>query len=395
MKIGEYRFDRLEFSGSLGDLGTIIPLSVALIIINGLSVTSVTLMLGLSYIFSGLYFKLPIPVQPLKVVAAVAIASPENFTSATIASSGIIIGVLLLLLTAGGLIDRIAGLFTKPLIRGIQLGLGLMLIRKGLDFLMQPGLFIQKPDFVASFAGIPVNLLLGIAAFFIALLLLSSKRFPSALVVVSLGFFAGVFWGAFENTKFELGPEAISVCRPSLNQLWSAFILLVIPQIPLTIGNAIIGTNDACNTLFKDRSTPGRTSVRAFAFSMGIINIIAGIFCAMPMCHGQGGLAAHHRFGARTGGSNIMIGAVFILVGLVLGKAGIYILTAIPNAVLGVLLLFAGMELAILVRDVRERNDLFLTLLVAGIGFSSTNMGLAVLAGFIVMTIMKWRRIDF
>ncbi len=144
MQIGTFKFDRVEFAGSLGDLGTLIPLSVALMVITGLSATSVLLMVGIFYILSGLYYRLPIPVQPLKVVAAIAIASPAKISLPIIAASGVIFGLILLSLALTGLIDWLAKFFTKPIVRGIQLGLGLILINKGISFVLRPELFINK-----------------------------------------------------------------------------------------------------------------------------------------------------------------------------------------------------------------------------------------------------------
>ncbi len=127
---------------------------------------------------------------------------------------------------------------------------------------------------------------------------------------------------------------------------------------------------------------------------MGFINILTGVIAGMPMCHGAGGLAAHYRFGARTGGSNVMIGAIFVLIALVFGKIGISLLSSIPNAVLGILLLYAGLELALLIRDVKEKRDLFVALMIAGIGLATTNMGIAFFVGIVVMYLIKWKDIE-
>ena len=127
MKIASYQFNRLEFSGSLGDLGTLIPLSLALIIICQLSATTVFLMIGIFYLSCGFFYKLPIPVQPLKVVSAIAIAFPAKITLPVLAASGLTFGVILLLLSLTGLINWIAKFFSKPIVRGIQLGLGQIL----------------------------------------------------------------------------------------------------------------------------------------------------------------------------------------------------------------------------------------------------------------------------
>lgn len=394
MELAGYKFNRVEFAGSLGDLGTLIPLSVALMMITGLGVTPVLMMVGIFYMVSGLYFRLPIPVQPLKVVSAIAIAYPAKITLSVVAASGMIFGVLLLFLAITGIIDRLSKFFTKPIMRGIQLGLGFILMNKGIELVMKPELFIYDAGSVISVAGISVNHIVGIVGFIVTLILLSSKRFPSALVVVCAGVAVGVLFGAFKNTTIVLGPTPLKIYTPGIQDFINAVILLVIPQIPLTLGNAIMGTTDTCYSLFGKGAATKKASFKAFASSMGIMNLFTGMIGGMPMCHGSGGLAAHYRFGARTGGSNIMIGIVFLIIALVFGKIGISLLSSIPNAILGILLLFAGLELALLIKDVKEKKDLFLSFLIAGVAFATTNMGIAFFIGIIVMYLMKWKRIE-
>ncbi|MBU2509825.1 putative sulfate/molybdate transporter [bacterium] len=388
------KFNRLEFAGSLGDFGTLIPLSVALIIFNGLSITAVFLMVGLFYIGTGLYYRLPVPVQPLKVVAAVAIASPLTITPSVIAASGIVFGFVLLLLVITGLIDKLATLFTKPVIRGIQLGLGLILIKKGLDFILKKEVLLEQAGSVFASNGVSLNPVIGIAAGLITLLLITNKRFPAALVVVFLGIIAGILCGSLREVEFALGPMKIDFIKLSLTDFLNATLLLVIPQIPLTIGNAVIGTSDTCVTLFGKNSVTARMSYRSLAISMGLANIASGILSAMPMCHGAGGLAAHHRFGARTGGSNLMIGLIFVTIALLFSTLGLAVLMSIPNGVLGTLLLFAGLELAMLIRDLNDKKSLFVTLLTAGVGFGLTNMGIAFLIGILIDNLIRWKKIN-
>lgn len=395
MKIGTFRFDRLEFAGSLGDLGTLIPLSVAMILVTDLSVTPVLFMIGIFYIFSGLYYKLPIPVQPLKVVAAIAIACPEKISLPIIAASGILFGLILLFLAFTGFIDWLAKFFTKPVVRGVQLGLGFILMDKGLDLVLRPELFATKSISPFFWQGISMNTTIGIAGFLIALLLLSNRRFPAALVIVVSGVIIGLLYGSLENIDLSLGPTATKIYWPTADNYLTALVLLIIPQLPLTLGNAVMGTADTCTSLFGKDPHAKRTTYRALATSMGITNVFAGFLGAMPMCHGAGGLAAHYRFGARTGGSNMMIGIIFLVIALAFGKTGISLLSSIPNAILGVLLLYAGIELALLVRDVSEKDDLFISILIAAIGFSTTNMGIAFVAGILVMRLIRWRRIRF
>ncbi len=392
MQIGPYRFDRLELAGSLGDLGTIIPLSVALMLVTGLSVTTVLLTVGLFYLAAGLFFKLPIPVQPLKVVSAIAIAYPEKITVSIMAAAGISMGLILLLLAFTGLMDRLARFFSRPIIRGIQAGLGLILINKGIAYILNPQLFINQSS-GAGYAEF-LNPFIGLAGFIIALYLLTNRKFPAALILVTGGIAAGVLLGSLRGLEFALGPTPVHIQPLAPTDFSAALLLLVIPQIPLTLGNAVIGTTDACRTFFGRQQLPNRVSNRNFAISMGLANLGTGLLGGMPMCHGAGGLAAHYRFGARTGGANLIIGGIFLALALVFGKMGIALLASIPQGILGVLLLFAGLELTLLIRDVQTRTDYFITFLVAGIGLATTNMGVAFFIGILVQGLIKWRRIE-
>ncbi|WP_029132930.1 putative sulfate/molybdate transporter [Sedimenticola selenatireducens] len=393
MQIGSYRFDRSEFAGSLGDLGTLIPLSIGLVTINGLSFSSVFLWVGLFYLLSGVYYKLPIPVQPLKLVSAIAIAFPERISLPVISATGLLFGGALILLAFTGLIDWLARLFTKPIVRGIQLGLGFILMIKGIDFISSPELLMQGAGNTASLGGIPVNPLLGLAALILVLCLIASRRFPAALVVVAAGIVIGIPFGSLRGLEWSFGPSTMGLVTPNVDDLFTALFLLVLPQLPLTIGNAIIGTTDTARNLFGTGEQTQRVSNRNFSLGMGLANICAGLMAAMPLCHGAGGLAAHYRFGARTGGSNIMIGLLFVLIALGFGGIGIALLSAIPYAVLGVLLLFAGLELALLIRDITERQELFIAFLIAGISLATTNMSIAFVCGIIVSRLLQWRGI--
>jgi SulP family sulfate permease len=394
MIIGQHKFDRLEFAGSLGDLGTLIPLTVAMILINGLSATTVFLMVGVFYIGTGLYFKLPIPVQPLKVVAAISIASPLLVTESVLMATGILMGVLLLFLAFTGIIDWLARIFTKPIIRGIQLGLGFILLTKGINFIIKSELFINTQNIYQLTNWLSTNTLIGILAVVIVILLISNKKFPAALVIVTAGILIGIGFGSWRAAEIAMGPVPVRTLSLNSQDFINAFFLLVIPQIPLTIGNAILGTADACQTYFQNDKNTKKVTPRNLSLSMGMINILIGFFGGIPLCHGAGGLAAHYRFGARTGGSNIMIGLIFLVIALLFGQISISLLSLIPNAILGTLLFFAGIELALLIRDVADKKDLFIAIIVAGIGFVTTNMGIALIAGFIVEKIIHLKRIN-
>ncbi|MFQ6105905.1 MAG: putative sulfate/molybdate transporter, partial [Candidatus Hydrothermarchaeaceae archaeon] len=260
MRFGSYSFDRVEFAGSLGDLGTLVPLSVALIAINGLNATAVFLMVGLFYIVAGAYYKLPIPVQPLKVVAAIAIAS--KLDAATIAASGYLMGIVLIFIGVTGIVDTLARFFTKPIVRGIQLGLGLILINKAVAFIEKDELFINgTPSYLGA---VSVNTLVGVIGALIVLVLLTSRRLPAAIAVLVFGLAVGILTGALSGVNFSPGYEPLHLMMPNSAILLNALVLLVIPQIPLTIGNAVMGTCDAANTLF-GRTKASKSTVRALS----------------------------------------------------------------------------------------------------------------------------------
>jgi MFS superfamily sulfate permease-like transporter len=73
------------------------------------------------------------------------------------------------------------------------------------------------------------------------------------------------------------------------------------------------------------------------------MNLVATPLGGFPMCHGAGGLAAMYRFGARTGGANIVAG-LFILI-FAVAFAPPEVLTLIPLGVFGALLVFVALEL--------------------------------------------------
>ncbi|MGE0084103.1 MAG: putative sulfate/molybdate transporter [Desulfococcaceae bacterium] len=369
------KFDRVELAGSFGDLGTLLPIVLGMIIINKLSPSSVFLSFGLFYILTGYYFKLPVPVQPLKAVGAIAIAYPAMITESVIGASGIIFGFLLLFFALTGLVDKLAKLFTQPVVRGIQLALGLVFLRKGIELIVKKDLFISESSVNA--AGFNINLALGIFVFVMVLLLLDNKKLPAAIAAVGVGITVGFIFGGFKGQKFSLGPTDIRVIIPSLNDFWIAFIMLILPQIPLTIGNACVGTADLCTTIFPDNPLLQKTKAGKFALTMGIANLPVGFIGAVPMCHGTGGLAAHFRFGARTGGAPLMIGLFFVLTALFFGELGFAVLTMIPNSVLGVLLIFAGLELCPLIRSLKTNEEYFVALLISGISLAVPNMAWA------------------
>jgi SulP family sulfate permease len=381
-------FNRVEFSGSLGDLGALLPIAIAMIVLNGLNATNVMVTVGLFYIISGLYFKVPVPVQPMKVIGAYAIA--VGLTPTQIISASLWMGLCVLFLGTTGLIHIIAKYTPKSTVRGVQLGVGVVLMMKGLDFMIKP-----DPNIVVqSFGPIHIGVILGVVGMAVTLILLENRKIPAAVLIVFGGILLGLFIGKplkIEELKIGLHiPRFFPYGIPSLSDLTWVIPVLVLPQIPMTIGNAILSNTDVMHEYFGEHAH--RASYRSIANSQGIADIISFLWGGIPMCHGAGGLAAMYRFGARTAGANLMIGGIFVLLGLFFGQSALLILKLLPLSILGVLLVFAGAQLALMIRDLTERKDLFVALIMLCIALT-TNLAAAFVCGIIIDYALNSERI--
>ncbi|MBE0585440.1 MAG: putative sulfate/molybdate transporter, partial [Desulfofustis sp.] len=202
-----YRFDRVELAGAFGDMGTLLPIVVAMILINQLSPSTVFLAFGIFYLLAGIYYRLPIPIQPLKAVGAVAIAYPTIITESVIGAAGILFGAIMLTLSLSGMVDTIARLFSQAVVRGIQLALGLLFLKKGVELIVAKELFMSGSG--AHFAGFPVNLVIGVVVFGLVLWFLNSKRFPAALIAMVIGIIAGIGLGGLAGHSLSFGPTSM------------------------------------------------------------------------------------------------------------------------------------------------------------------------------------------
>ena len=379
-----YRFDRMEFAGSLGDLGTMLPLAIGMIVLNKLYATNVFILVGFFYIASGIYFKVTTPVQPMKVIGAYAIA--VGLTPTQIVASSLWMGILVLFLGTTGLIQTIGKYTPKRTVRGVQLGVGVVLMVKGLKLMIMP-----DPNLaVQSLGPLSMSIILGAVGLVLTLFLLDNKKLPAAIVIILLGIALGILIGKpLEAEAFNWSihfPKLIPYGWPSLHDFLWVLPVLVLPQIPMTIGNAIISNTDVMHEYFGERAH--RATYRSVSNSQGLADIVSFFLGGIPMCHGAGGLAAHYRFGARTAGANLIIGGIFVLLALVFGENMVAILNLLPFSLLGVLLVFAGLQLALMIQDVEERKDLFVVLLMLGIALA-TNLAVAFIAGIIVAYALK------
>ena len=385
--MSNYKFNRLEFAGSLGDLGTLLPLAIGLILINGLSPTGLFISVGLFYILSGSYYGVPIPVQPMKVIGAYSIATA--MTVSQITASGLLIGVLLLVIGTTGAITFIGRYIPKSVVRGVQLSTGTLLMVQGIKFMLGTSklqMLQQSTEpflLLDSIGPLPIGIIIGTAAGLLTLLLLDSKKIPAGLVVVSGGLILGLLFGNHETLdKVKPGiylPQILPFGWPTRADFTFALFALVLPQIPMTLGNAVIAYADLSKDYFGKYS--GKVTYPAACITMGLANLFSSCIGGMPLCHGAGGLAAHYRFGARTGGSNLIIGLIFILLAVLLGPHTLSAVNLIPMSILGVLLLFAGSQLGLTIIDLQGRKEYFVVLVILGITLAGN-----LAAGFIVGT---------
>ncbi len=375
-----------NIGGSFGDLGVLLPLAILLIINNGLSPVAVFCFVGLHYLITGYYFKIPLPVQPLKAMAVIAIAM--NASPQLIAATGLLMGGILLLLTIGKLASGLSHIFTKPIVRGIQLSIGLFLAQKGLTLITNPN---------DAFQGISLNypgtwFTLGLAAItgVIILRLSSSKHLPATLVLIPLGILVGVFMTPSEQLPSLSSSLTLpQLVIPSTNDFITAFVLMVIPQIPLTFSNSIVSTYHVAHEYFGERAQ--RVTPRSLCTSLGIGNLIGGLFGALPCCHGAGGLTAHYRFGARTGSATIFLGCIFIAAGLLFGDSAHSLFALIPAPVLGALLVYVGVEHCMLIRDILpHRQAAFIALLIGAISVGTHNIAIGFAVGMAVGLLIKF-----
>ncbi len=365
------RFGLNEFAGSFGDLGILIPISFALITISGYSPFYIFFFWGLAYLFTGWYFKIPLSIQPLKAMAVICISL--GFERSIIFAAAIIIGLILIILSLTGIIDIIKKWFTHALIRGIQLSLGLILANKALTLLLDSGTFLIDPPISAI---LNLSLLLFCILLFL-LLQRISKKTPVSLIMVTIGIGIG-FLLAKGKLKVPDLDRSVSFNLLDFSLFASALILLVIPQLPLTLGNAIYAASDLARKLYEKRAE--KATEKRLSLSIGVSNILIGLLGGFPICHGAGGIAAHYKFGGRTGGTTIILGSVLILIGL---SGGFFInfIYLIPVPVLSFLLLVTSLELIRLIKDLKHSEEVIVALTVACISFYSRNLFIAILIG--------------
>jgi hypothetical protein len=318
-----------------------------MILASGLNAASVATVFGLMQIATALRYRMPMPVQPLKAMAAIVIA--QKLPANVLYGGGLAIGISMLILTATGLIEWIDRVVPKPVVRGIQFGLGLQLAG------------IALRDFVPS-EGAAGWWLAGIG-FAVTVLLIGRRRVPAALILVGFGVaYALAVKLEASNLLRAAGFHLPQWHIPSGVDVWTGFLMLALPQIPLSIANSVLATRQLAEDLFPERPL----AAKQIGWTYTAMNLINPFLGGVPTCHGSGGMAGHYAFGGRTGGSVLLYGAMYVALGTVFGPGFQTAVGIFPKPVLGVLLLFEAITLLGLVRDLSGRKPEFLLALLVG-----------------------------
>lgn len=365
MRFGGNAYDLREAAGAFGDLGTLIPFLVGYLTIARMDPVGVLVAFGLFKIFAGLYFRTPVPIQPMKAIGTAAISHAGSIAPGAIWASGLFTGVLWLFMGLSGAVSWIARLTSRPVVHGLVLGLGLSFILEGMK--------LMHGDYVVA-----------VVAAALAFLLLSYPRVPAMLVLLAFGGAVALarepaLLAELGRVSFRLRVPEFPLAALTWDDVVTGVVVLGLPQAALTLGNAIVATVDENNTLFPHRPI----TVRTIAIDHGIMNLVGTSLGGVPMCHGAGGMAGHVRFGARTGGALVILGAIVLFIGLFLADSVATLFRLFPPALLGVILVFGGLELAAGAHGNRlEKSDRYVMLLTAGVAM--WNMGAGYLAGLVL-----------
>ncbi len=364
------RFDRNEIAGAFGDIGTDLPLVVGMILAAGLHSASVLVMFGLMQWFTAFRYRMPMPVQPLKAVAVIVIA--QNVAPEVLYGGGLAIGIVMLLLTITGAIEWVARIVPKAVVRGLQLGLGIQLAMLALkDYVQSDGMR---------------GYLIAAIAFSIVIAFFGNRRFPPAIPVIVLGvIYAFVYKITQSDFTNAIGFTLPQIRSVTIADMTTGFVLLAVPQIPLSLGNSILATKQVADDLFPEK----QITVRKLSLTYALMNLVNPFFGGVPTCHGSGGLVGHYTFGARTGGSILIYGSIFLILGLFFAAGFQQVVQVFPLPILGVLLFFKAAALMTMIRDQASDSRSLLLVVIVGLIAAGIPYGYAI--GLVVGTVLSLR----
>jgi len=369
----------MEIAGAFGDLGTLVPFVVAYLAVLKMDPFGVLFAFGIAMLVCGFVYRTPMPVQPMKAVGAIATTQAAQtiaLTPAMVHGASLVTGLVWLVLGLTGTARRVADLVKRPIVVGIILGLGF-------------GFMIEGAKMMAQ------NWWIGGAALFVTLLLLSNRIVPAMFLLLVCGAAYGLvsdpsLVDALRTVQLELRWPTFALSQLTWNDLVIGAVFLALPQIPLTLGNAVIAITEENNRLFANRPVTESN----ISTSTGLMNLMSAGVGGVPMCHGAGGMAGHMQFGARTGGALVVLGAVLLFVAIFFSGSVATLLRLFPVPILGVILFLTGAQLALGSCDFsRDKGERFVTVVTGALAM--WNVGIAFVAGMIAYAMHKrgWLRI--
>ncbi|WCJ40641.1 molybdate transporter 1 [Euphorbia peplus] len=416
-----------ELSGAVGDLGTFIPIVLTLTLVSHLDLSTTLIFTALYNISTGLLFGVPMPVQPMKSIAAVAVSELPHLTPSQIATAGASTAATLLFLGATGLMSFFYKFIPLPVVRGVQLSQGLSFAFSAIKYIR------YDQDFAASKSAGPRRwlgldgIVLAISALVFLVLTTGSgsdnltigdennsddesltnsltrssrtrvrnrlrvlSAIPAALTVFLFGLLLCFIRDPSIIKSIQFGPSKIRILKITWEDWKIGFLRGAIPQIPLSILNSVIAVCKLSSDMFPDKEV----SATKVSVSVGLMNLIGCWFGAMPVCHGAGGLAGQYRFGARTGASVVFLGIGKLVIGLVFGNSFVRILNEFPIGILGVLLLFAGIELGMASKDMNSKEESFVMLICAAVSLTGSSAALGFGCGILLHLLLNLRSFD-
>lgn len=403
-----------ELGGAVGDLGTYIPIVLALSLASQLDLGTTLIFTALYNFATGFLFGIPMPVQPMKSIAAVALSS-AHLTIPQIMSAGLAVGAVLIVLGVTGLMTSLYRVLPLPVVRGIQLSQGLSFaftavkyIRYSQDFSRSSSASTSAPRSLLGLDGLALAL---VALLFIILATGSGddeddvssdgtnrrrrracSRVPAALIVFALGLLLCFVRDPSIVHGLRFGPAPLRLVKITWNDFKTGFWEGAVPQLPLSVLNSVIAVCKLSSDLFPERPelSPARVSI-----SVGLMNFVGCWFGAMPCCHGAGGLAGQYRFGGRSGASVVFLAIGKLVLGVVFGNSIVTIIGQFPIGILGVMLLFSGIELAMASRDMGSKEESFVMLVCAGVSLTGSSAALGFISGIVLYLLLRLREVDY
>jgi MFS superfamily sulfate permease-like transporter len=367
------RFNRMEVAGAFGDLGTLVPFVVAYLAVVKMDPSGVLFAFGAAMLVCGFVYRTPIPVQPMKAAGAIATtqaAQTITLTPAMVCGASLVTGLIWLILGLTGTANRAANLVKRPIVIGIILGLGFGFMIDGAKMMSQ-------------------NWLISGVALLGTSVLLTNRVIPAMFLLLACG--AG--YGLWSDPTLiealravEIAPKLPDLALGALswNDLLIGAVFLALPQLPLTLGNAVIAITQENNRLFPNRPV----SESKIATSTGLMNLFSGSVGGVPMCHGAGGMAGHVQFGARTGGAVIILGGVLLVAAIFLSSSVGVLLRLFPTSILGVILFLTGAQLALGACDIsKDKGERFVTVVTGALAI--WNVGIAFVVGMTAYALNK------